>query len=210
MIRVLVGAVSDVARAGLGSLLGGIPEVEVVGRAGDADDLARLIRSLAPDVVLLEVPSRDEDAAALLSVAAELSRGPALVILADEPLEFDQPDGRPAGGLALLPRRSGAAEIDAAIRAAAAGLIVTHPDFALREARVTSAPLTLDNAILTPREIEVLRMLAAGLPNKSIANRLGVSAHTVKFHVGSIMAKLHASSRTEAVTEGIRRGLIFL
>lgn len=210
MIRVLVGAVSDVARAGLATLLGGIPEIEVVGRAGNADDLARLLVSIAPDVVLVEVPSRDEEAASLLTAASELSQGPALVLLSDEPVEFDRPDGRPAGGFALLPRRSGTAEIDAGIRAAAAGLIVTHPEFRLREARISSAPSTLDTAILTPREIEVLRMLAAGLPNKSIATRLGVSAHTVKFHVGSIMAKLHAASRTEAVTEGIRRGLIFV
>jgi DNA-binding CsgD family transcriptional regulator len=63
---------------------------------------------------------------------------------------------------------------------------------------------------LTPREIEVLGMLAEGLGNKTIARRLGISEHTVKFHVGSILAKLDASSRTEAVTLGARRGLIML
>ncbi|HKC74673.1 MAG TPA: response regulator transcription factor, partial [Chloroflexota bacterium] len=63
---------------------------------------------------------------------------------------------------------------------------------------------------LTPREIEVLGMLAEGLGNKTIARRLGISEHTVKFHVGSIFAKLDASSRTEAVTLGARRGLIML
>jgi DNA-binding CsgD family transcriptional regulator len=63
---------------------------------------------------------------------------------------------------------------------------------------------------LTPREIEVLAMLADGVGNKTIAWRLGISEHTVKFHVGSILAKLNASSRTEAVTLGIRQGLIML
>jgi DNA-binding CsgD family transcriptional regulator len=66
------------------------------------------------------------------------------------------------------------------------------------------------NQALTPREIEVLGMLAEGLGNKAIAWRLDISEHTVKFHVGSILAKLNASSRTEAVTLGIRQGLILL
>jgi len=63
---------------------------------------------------------------------------------------------------------------------------------------------------LTPREVEVLRLLADGLGNKEVALRLGISDHTVKFHISSILAKLGAGSRTEAVTLGIRRGLILL
>ncbi len=63
---------------------------------------------------------------------------------------------------------------------------------------------------LTPREIEVLRMMAEGLGNKEIAVRLGISDHTVKFHISSILAKVGASSRTEAVTIGIRMGLVLL
>jgi DNA-binding NarL/FixJ family response regulator len=63
---------------------------------------------------------------------------------------------------------------------------------------------------LTPRELEVFAMLAEGVGNKTIAWKLGISEHTVKFHVASIMSKLHATSRTEAVAIGIRRGLIML
>jgi DNA-binding NarL/FixJ family response regulator len=63
---------------------------------------------------------------------------------------------------------------------------------------------------LTPREVEVLRLLADGLGNKEVALRLGISDHTVQFHISSILAKLGAGSRTEAVTLGIRRGLILL
>ena len=63
---------------------------------------------------------------------------------------------------------------------------------------------------LTPRELEVLRLLSEGLGNKMISRRLGISEHTVKFHVGAIMAKLNAGSRTEAVTVAARRGLIWL
>ncbi|OLE69659.1 MAG: hypothetical protein AUI36_04615 [Cyanobacteria bacterium 13_1_40CM_2_61_4] len=66
----------------------------------------------------------------------------------------------------------------------------------------------LPNQVLTPREIEVLRMLGEGLGNKMVADRLGISEHTVKFHISSIFTKLDASTRTEAVTLGIRQGII--
>jgi DNA-binding NarL/FixJ family response regulator len=216
MIRVVIAAASDVARAGLASLLGRISDVDIVGRAAEADALASAIRTLSPDVVFVDLESRRGNDAALLSATTEDARWPALVILADDPVDVElrpalgQVPGRASGGWALLPRHSSPVEIEAAMRAAMAGLIITHPLLADRDARVSVPHSTLDQSLLTPREIEVLRMLAAGLPNKTIANRLGVSAHTVKFHVGSIMTKLHAASRTEAVTEGIRRGLIFV
>jgi two-component system, NarL family, response regulator YdfI len=102
----------------------------------------------------------------------------------------------------------------AAIETAAAGFVVLHPDTvdALLPA-ASSAPRTLPGLpqqTLTPREIEVLGMIAEGMGNKEIAWRLGISEHTVKFHISSIFAKLNATSRTEAVTVGIRQGLIML
>jgi len=212
--RVVVAAPSDVARAGLVALLTAIPEIDIAGRASDPESLARVIGNAAPDVVLVDLEARDDGTAAMLRAAAE---APAVVLLVDaladiDPLDaFEAPSLRPGlTGWAVLPRHAGSAEIDAAVRAVAAGLIVTHRDFAERVSRVAGAHAPVDQAPLTPREIEVLRMLAAGLPNKAIAARLGVSSHTVKFHVGSIMTKMHASSRTEAVTEGIRRGFIFV
>ena len=102
----------------------------------------------------------------------------------------------------VLPRDASPAQVLAAIDAVAAGLVVSHPE---------AAPIGPDGPEpLSPREVEVLRMLADGAPNKTIAWKLGISEHTVKFHVASIMAKLNAGSRTEAVTTGIRRGLILL
>ena len=217
MTRILIAAASDVARAGLASLLAGMPDLEIVGRVADPDALADALRSSAPDVVLVDVESRRDSDAALVAAALDDEHEPAIVVLAEHPNDLERrtvPDPgsarRTLSGSAMLPRHASPAEIDAAIRAAAAGLIVTHPMFADHEARVAGSHATAEHSLLTPREVEVLRMLAAGLPNKTIANRLKVSAHTVKFHVGSIMTKLHASSRTEAVTEGIRRGLIFV
>ncbi len=103
-------------------------------------------------------------------------------------------------------------EILPAIQAAYAGLVLLDPEVTQNlAARVrpmngfTAAPEDL-----TPREIEVLRMLAEGLGNREMASRLGISDHTVKFHVSSILEKLGAATRTEAVTLGIRMGLILL
>ena len=93
-------------------------------------------------------------------------------------------------------------------------MIVLHPIMAPRLSPSMSAPLpdtvSTDAAELSQREQEVLHLLALGLPNKIIASRLSISEHTVKFHVASIMAKLGATSRTEAVRLGVRRGLVVL
>ena len=111
----------------------------------------------------------------------------------------------------MLDRDATRDEIVAAVQAAAAGLVALEPrDAAALMGGAARAPAQSPVEPLTPREIEVLRMLAEGEGNKAIAFKLGISEHTVKFHVASILAKLHASSRTEAVTIGVRRGLILL
>lgn len=112
-----------------------------------------------------------------------------------------------AGARAAVPRDAGEAEIHAAITAAAAGLVAA-PASAIWS--ILPARMGDFQATLTPREIGVLRMLAEGHPNKTIAWRLGISEHTVKFHVASIFSKLNVSSRTEAVTAGVRLGLVLL
>ena len=104
-------------------------------------------------------------------------------------------------------------EIEAAILASAAGLVTLDPEIAGQIAEYLPQDVR-DNGEsfedLTPREIEVLRLLARGFGNKEIAARLGISEHTAKFHISSIIGKLDVSSRTEAVTQGLRRGLILL
>ena len=102
-----------------------------------------------------------------------------------------------------------AEELAAAIAAARAGLVALHPDALSGAAAARAAPRG-GAAALTPREIEILEMMAEGMSNRTIAGRLGISSQTVKFHVASILAKLGAASRTEAVTFGVRRGLIAL
>jgi two-component system nitrate/nitrite response regulator NarL len=111
-------------------------------------------------------------------------------------------DGESAG---LLPPDASMTEIDAALRAVAAGLTVRSP----RRQRRSFGPLPEESALLlTPREIEVLDALGNGLSNKAAARRLGISPHTVKFHIESLFRKLGAGSRAEAVAKGLRRQIV--
>ncbi len=112
----------------------------------------------------------------------------------------DAPDDPAVAG--WLPRTLTPAQLDAALRAVAAGLIVRLPGVAGLE------PAEDDRPLLTPRELDILSCLGDGLSNKAAARRLGISQHTVKFHLEAIFDKLDANSRAEAVAKGLRRGLI--
>jgi len=138
-----------------------------------------------------------------------------MVVLVDEPAPDWTSRALRSGVYGLLPRDASAADIYSAIEAAHRGLLLLDPALAqevfasktnVRFAE--SGPEQLEE--LTPREIEVLGMMAEGLGNKEIAARLSISDHTVKFHISSILAKFGAATRTEAVTIGIRRGLVLL
>jgi len=194
--RVLIVSPSGVVRAGLQALLEGGHGLSVVAAlpALGGPDIPEA------DVILLDTGSRDEG----LPVSAELG---ATVLLGD----IDPSAGLRRGARAVLPRDAEAVEIIAAVEAAAAGLIALRPE-AIEPIVSVAARTEIEEPVeqLTPREIEVLTMLAEGEGNKQIARRLGISEHTVKFHVGSILAKLDAASRTEAVTRAARRGLLVL
>lgn len=181
MIRVQIAA-SGITRAGIESLLRSSPEIEIVLNGAD--------------VVIAE----EEAPAALADSAA------AVIVLSDDPQWTAE--ALHSGVRAVLPRELTAAEIVAAVQAAAAGLVVLHPRD-LEAMLPTVQPARAIEA-LSPREIEVLGMMAEGISNKEIAARLGISEHTVKFHVASIMGKLHAGTRTEAVMLGVRMGLIMI
>jgi NarL family two-component system response regulator YdfI len=210
--RILIGATSEVVRVELASLLATDPTSQIVGSFSVEDALAQF-EDLQPDVVLLDLESSAEDSVPVGVDAAEVV-SPALVVLTDNPEKLLPADALRTGVRAILPRAAKAEEIFAAIQATIVGLIVLHPDalasvMALADSREPSE-LEVSDQILTPREIEVLRMIAEGLANKEIASKLGISDHTVKFHTSSIFAKLGASNRAEAVTLGIRQGLIMV
>jgi two-component system nitrate/nitrite response regulator NarL len=145
-----------------------------------------------PDVVLC-----DQEPDALVRSEAEAP----VVILTDRALRGEQPAG-------VLPRQVGAVQLDAALHAAAAGLLVRAPREPSRDgfrAVGEDAPL-----LLTPREAEVLTLVGQGMSNKAVARALGISVHTVKFHLEALFAKLDATSRAEAVAKGLRDGIIEL
>ncbi|HZT33636.1 MAG TPA: response regulator transcription factor [Bryobacteraceae bacterium] len=214
MIRVGVAASSAILRAGLETLLRSSSALEVLPGSTDLAALAAWAEQHSPDVVVAALGPAEEDLPPPLLALASPARSPAVILLADDPAPPWTADALRAGVRAVLPREPSAAEIVAAVEAAAAGLVVLHPqDLDQVLAAVPQNPRDLPGEApqaLTPREIEVLRMLAEGLGNKTIAWRLGISEHTVKFHVAAIMSKLHAATRTEAVTLGIRRGLILI
>lgn len=236
MIRVLVVAASAVARAELEAVVKGSEPLELAGSAGTSGipSLAEEIRDLRPDVVLMELEPHDEEH--LEALAALVGRGagegvghaledsgePTIVVLASDVEGRSVAETLRAGARGVLPHHASAAEIVAAVEAAASGLVALHPNEvevllpgppleqppgrANSHASSAAAPIEP----LTARESEILGMLAEGLGNKEIAWRLKISEHTVKFHVASILSKLDASSRTEAVTLGFRQGLITL
>ncbi len=199
-VRVLVLADDPLARSGLAVLLDGLPGCEVVGQVGvDAFDDLDLY---APDVVVWDLgwqPTLDDFPATAENLP------PIIALIPPAETAF-----WPGAARGLLPRDVSASTLGAAIAAAAAGLTITHPDLA--STLIPSAPPDLTPPIedLTPRELDVLALLAEGLSNRAIAQRLAISEHTVKFHVNGILTKLDARSRTEAVVRATRLGLILL
>ena len=211
MIRVLIIAAAPLARAGLENILTS-QGLEVVGSVADVDLLEERLSDLQTDVVLFEA-SGGQPESVLKSVDSSLASEVNLVVLTDH-----SPAGWPAEALragirAILPGDISPDQLGAALRAAASGLFVMHPataDALFPQFASRSGSLAELAEPLTNRERQVLQMLASGLGNKEIAARLVISEHTVKFHVASILGKFAAGSRTEAVSIGIRRGLVLL
>jgi len=231
MINVLVEPSSPDLQAEIADLLRDRPEFRLIANPAGASSGGEEESQTHPDVIILA------DANEPLESTGWSEAGVPIILLIDNPSGGNEErwdadaqqngsgEGLPAGVRAILPRNVTRAELTAAIEAVAAGLVVFHPADAdllpaLRPREAEAAPRHSPSIVpplneqlvepLTHREIEVLQLLAAGLGNKEIASRLLISEHTAKFHVASILAKLGAATRTEAVTLGIRRGLVML
>jgi two-component system, NarL family, nitrate/nitrite response regulator NarL len=215
-LRVLIVADDPLVRAGLASLLAAAPDCLVVGQAASADDLPSTVETYRPDVVLWDLGWNPGAPLEELAEVAPLM-GPLVLLLPDEAYAAA---AWSAGARGLLRRDVEPARLAAGLAAATNGLGVVDPAFIATVAPVTADDETVSRARshgsftlaeeLTPRELEVLRLMAEGLPNKTIAIRLGISEHTVKFHVNAILGKLGVGSRTEAVVRATRLGLILL
>lgn len=165
--------------------------------------------ALSPPLPVLRDPSPDE-------IRALLARGPVVVVATDTALVSTLLASGGTHGWALLPAEASGGAIDAAARAAEAGLVVLPAALASTVTPVAAATRPRDTVPaddtaverLTTRERDVLQLVAQGLHNRAIASALGISDHTVKFHLASIFGKLGASTRTEAARVGLRRGLV--
>lgn len=221
MTSVLISAPSPSARARLANRLHSFPQFQVIeAPAFDApSDQIASSADLQPDVHLAEVDSDDEAAIALDDSG---SRIPLILLVSNNP---STPSAVPIdairqGAHAVLPNDLTDTQLAAAIEAVAAGLGVFVPDETQDDIQDTALPFATHSPLprplepplepLTSREIEVLHAMADGLANKEIAARLRISENTAKFHVGSVMGKLGARSRTEAVMLGVRHGIVLI
>ena len=204
MIRVYIAASSPIVRAGLEAVVRASGSFELAG-VTSLDQLEGRLDEVAAEVLLAEISHPEED------TVARVAQMPLPVVLLTDTAEAQVLAAALRLNVrAVLSVNASPAEIEAALASAAAGLIVLQLSaWQMLAAENKPKPIALEEP-LSPRELEVLSMLAEGLSNKLIAHRLGISEHTVKFHVTSIMAKLGAGSRTDAVMQGMRRGLVML
>jgi DNA-binding NarL/FixJ family response regulator len=207
-IRILVADDHPVVRDGLVAILSTQPDFLVVGEAGTGDDVVRQVAALRPDVVLLDLEMPGMDGVdALRALRARNDRVRVLVFTA-----FDTDDrilaAVRAGAQGYLLKGVPRDEIFQAVRVVHAGNSLLQPVVASRLLRqVSEETIAAPVEPLTARELDVLRLLMRGLQNKEIAHELVVTERTVKFHVSSILRKLGAGNRTEAVAIANQRGL---
>lgn len=212
MIRVLIVASSPSREERLAKPLRANPQFDVTASSAGGHAGRQDLEEPGPDVVVFDQDAGGEELAR--RVLERAASGEAVVLILEDPNSGAVRDALRSGAKAVLPRGVTEGEYIAAVEAVAAGLTVLAPDVADDLFSATGAAANGDEAgfaeALTPREVEVLGLVAEGLANKEIAARLAISEHTAKFHVASILGKLGAASRTEAVTAGIRRGLIII
>lgn len=210
-IRIFVADDHPVVRDGLIAILGTQPDFAVVGEAAGGAETVERAAALRPDVILLdlEMPGMD-GVEALARLRTDWPAARVIVFTAfdtDERILAAVRAGAQGYLLKGVPRE----ELFHAVRVIHAGGSLLQPVVASKLLRqVSREPATPEREPLTPRELEVLRLLAQGLLNKEIGRRLAITERTVKFHVSAILAKLDAGNRTEAVAIAAQQGLVDL
>jgi DNA-binding NarL/FixJ family response regulator len=212
LIRVLVWAKSAITRAGLEAIVQGDSRFELLGAGGRTADLLTALRLFAPDVVLLD--AGEAPISRMPPGISDPSSAPAFVMLLDPARRFDVLRAMHAGVRTVIVRDARPPEIIAALEAAHEGLAVFSAEI-LDLLLPASTELAGEDELppgepLSERESEVLALMAEGAGNREIAGRLRISENTVKFHVSSILNKLGAATRTEAVARGYKEGLILM
>jgi two-component system, NarL family, response regulator YdfI len=209
VISVAVRAQGATSRARLEALVSRRPGL---GLASPPTVVAAPVDQTDADVLLIDPGEQPPDLA--MGALRHVHRLPPVVLLVGHLAPAAAVRLLRAGVRAVLPRDASPSEVAAGIEAVAAGLVVLHPSAApvslAKPPRQERVAHEVGRDPLTPRELEILAMLAEGMGNRMIAQRLGISSHTVKFHVAAILDKLSARSRAEAVATGLRRGLLMV
>ena len=206
-IRVLLVDDHSVVRSGLSAMLSAEDDLEQVGEAADGSEAVRMVERIKPDVILMDLLMPVMDGVAATKAIHDRFPETRIIILTSFK-EREQVDGAlKAGAMSYLLKTVSAAELVSAIRGAMAGqskLSSEATQVLIQEMRNPSAR----DYDLTAREKEILKLMVDGLPNSEIANHLGVSASTAKFHVSNVLSKLGVASRTEAVSLALKQKLI--
>ena len=206
-IRVVIVDDHVLVRSGIEVVLGMFDDIELVGQAGDGEEAVRLCEELRPDVVLMDLVmpgTSGVEATRRVLASCPDTRVVALTSFTDEDLIGET---LRAGAIGYLMKNVSADQLAGAVRNAHAGRSTLAPEAADALVRSVSAPSSGADS-LTPREQQVLKLMADGLTNADIAERLVIGVATVKTHVSSVMSKLGVATRTEATAIAIRRGLV--
>ncbi len=209
-IRILVADDHPIVRDGLVAVLSTQPDFEVVGEAADGRQVVEQALAFQPDVILLDLEMPEVDGVQALEQLRKLGQSVRAVVFTAFDTDERILSALRAGAKGYLLKGAPREELFNAVRVVHAGGSLLQPVVASRllERFSEAVPLMAAPEQLTPRELEVLAWVAQGHPNKEIAERLAISQRTVKFHVSSIMGKLGAANRTEAVALAVQHGLI--
>jgi NarL family two-component system response regulator LiaR len=209
-IRVLVVDDQAIVRRGVRALLDTEPDIEVVGEAGDGAEAVRLVGRLHPDVAVMDLVMPGMDGLEAIRILAEQDPGTRIIVLTSFATDENVFPAIKAGALGYLLKDSEPEDLVRAIRQVHRGEPSLHPEIArkvlleLNRPAERRQPRTVDP--LTPRELDVLRLVARGLSNQEIARQLVLGETTVRTHVSSILGKLQLASRTQAALYALREG----
>ena len=207
-IRVLIVDDHDVLASSLAKVLDTEPDLLVVGVAGSLKSAAALIRTTAPDVLLLDHRLPDGDGVAAIGRLRELRPSMAIIVLTASPAEHLMVAAVEAGVSGFLSKTRSLGEVTSAVRSAAVGEAVISPEMLARLLPRLGGTARVGAAALTDREREILGLIAQGLSNAAMAERLVVSVNTVRNHVANLLGKLGARTKLEALSIAIREGLL--
>lgn len=206
-IKVMIVDDQAVVRSGLSTFLSAFDDLDLVAEANNGNEALRLCDEEKPDVIIMDLKMPEMDGVEATRILRVRHPETQVIVLTSFPEEGLVQKALQAGAISYLLKNTAADELVAAVRAAYNGRPTLAPEATQALIHAVNRPRPVGHD-LTSRELEVLELLARGLSNLEIADRLFVSRSTVKFHVSSILAKLEVSTRTEAVSVAMQHNLV--